>query len=91
MHSIFDFIGGILFTKKTWPSKTLEEEKSFDCFMVNRWCSMLDKDAARLINETTNKFGTVLETKSRQYDFLKAVLPRYKFQRINYIKRKTVD
>lgn len=91
MSNIFDYIGGILFTKKEWPNKTLEEDKTFDLYMINRWCSMADKDAARLINETTNKFGHLLDGKEKQYTFLKSILPRYKYQRINYIKRKSVD
>lgn len=91
MSSIFDYLGGILFSKRPWPTKTVEEEKTFDIFMVNRWCSMVDKDSARLVNETTNKFGHLIDGKEKQYNFLKTVLPKYKYKRINYIKRKTVE
>jgi len=91
MATIFDYLKGILFTKTQIPSNTVEEEKTFDIYMVNRWCSMVDKDSAKIINETTNKFGHLLSSKQHQYTFLKTVLPRYKYQRINYIKRKTVD
>lgn len=91
MTSIFDYLKGILFTKAQVPSVTFEDEKNFDMYMINRWCSMLDGDSAKIINETTNKFGHLLPSKSHQYDFLKSVLPRYKYQRINYIKRKSVD
>ena len=59
--------------------------------MVNRWISMVDKDSARIVNETTNRFGAVFANKKQQYDFLKDVLPKYKFHKINYIKRKSVD
>ena len=52
---------------------------------------MVDKDSARIVNETTNRFGAVFANKKQQYDFLKDVLPKYKFHKINYIKRKSVD
>lgn len=89
--SIFDYLKGILFTKSSSPSVCMEDEKNFDLYMINRWCSMVDGDSAKIINETTNKFGNMLLSKNSQYDFLKSVLPRYKNRRINYIKRKSVD
>ena len=91
MPTIFDFLKGILFTKSNSPSLTLEEDKGFDVYMINRWCSMVDGDSAKIINETTNKYGHLLPSKDYQYEFLKNVLPTYKHQRINYIKRKSVD
>ena len=91
MQSIFDVLKGVLFTKKEYPFQYTEEEKNFDIFMVNRWVSMVDKDSANIINETTNRFGNTFTSKKQQYDFLKNVLPKYKFHKINYIKRKSVD
>ena len=91
MPTIFDFLKGILFTKTEIPSVTKEEEKPFDIFMVNRWCSMVDEDSAKIINETSNKFGHLIADKKDQYNLLKNILPRYKYKRINYIKRKVVD
>ena len=89
MLNIFDYLKSILFTKKEIQVKSVEEE-NFDLFMVNRWCSMLDKDCAKIINETTNKFGYILDSK-QQYKLLQNTLPQYKFRKINYIKRKTVE
>lgn len=91
MHSIFDILKGVLFTKTEFPFKIAEDEKNFDLYMVNRWVSMVDKDSARIVNETTNRFGSVFSEKQQQYNFLKAILPKYKFHKINYIKRKSVD
>lgn len=91
MSNIFDFLKGILFTKTPLPAHTVEDEKGFDLYMVNRWCSMVDGDSAKIINETTNRFGLVLGSKQDQYNFLKNVLPKYKFRKIEYIKRKIVD
>lgn len=90
MVNIFDYLKSILFTKKDINIKSAEEE-NFDLFMVNRWCSMVDGDSAKIINETTNKFGYMLNSKQDQYQFLKTVLPQYKFRKINYIKRKAVE
>jgi hypothetical protein len=91
MTNIFDILKGILFTKKSHSFSTIEDEKQFDLYMVNRWCSMVDKDCAKIINETTNKFGMNLDSKQTQYKFLQNVLPKYNFHKINYIKRKVVD
>jgi len=84
--SIFDIIDGIAFSKKQSLSIQAEDEKDYQPYLVNRWMSMLDTDAAKIINETLNKFGHVLST-TEQYKFLVNVLPRYKRQRINYIKK----
>jgi hypothetical protein len=91
MSNIFDVLKGILFTKKEYPFQFSEDEKNFDMFMVNRWSSMVDGDSAKIINETTNRYGNNLGSKKNQYDFLKSVLPKYKFHKIDYIKRKSVD
>ena len=91
MFNIFDYLKGILFTKKDVNVSSIDEEKNFDLYMVNRWCSMVDGDCAKIINETTNKFGQQLESKERQFNFLKTVTPQYKFKKINYIKRKAVE
>ncbi len=91
MSNIFDILKGILFTKKEFPFQFTEDEKNFDLYMVNRWISMVDGDSAKIINETTNKYGTLFSSKNQQYDFLRQILPKYKFHKINYIKRKSVD
>jgi hypothetical protein len=91
MTNIFDYLRSIFFTKQDVANTTFEDEKNFDLYMINRWGSMVDKDCAQIINQTTNRFGIQLETKNRQYNFLKAVAPQYKYKKINYIKRKAVE
>jgi hypothetical protein len=91
MPNIFDFLNGILFSKKEMPVSSIEDEKSFDIYMVNRWVSMTSPDNAKIINETTNKISTVLDSKSMQYSFLQNVIPKQRFKKIIYIKRKSVD
>lgn len=87
--NIFDIIDGIAFSKKPHTSQ-VEDEKSYQPFLVNRWLSMLDGSAARIVNETLNRYGHVFNTEE-QYNFLSNVLPKYRKQRINYIKKPSKD
>lgn len=87
--NIFDIIDGIAFSKKQTTTQA-EDEKSYQPFLVNRWLSMLDGNAAKIVNETMNRYGQVFNTEE-QYNFLLNVLPRYKKQRINYIKRPSKE
>ena len=84
--NIFDIIDGIAFTKKQNPFANFEEEKEYQPFLVNRWLSMLDPAAARIVNDTLNRFGKTLDN-ADQYRFLTNVLPKYRKQRIQYIKK----
>jgi hypothetical protein len=86
--TIFDIIGGILFTKKKDILDNVDDQKQFQPFIVNRWLSMHSGDDARIVNETVNKFGHVFTDKADLYKFLVNVLPRHRFKRINYIKKK---
>ena len=40
-----------------------------------------------LINDTTNRFGMVLESKDDQVKFLINMLPRCRFKKIEYLKK----
>jgi len=91
MPNIFDFLNGILFSKKEMPVNSMEDEKGFDIYMINRWVSMTSPDNAKIINETTNRFSTVFDSKQSQYKFLQSIIPKQKFKKIDYIKRKSVD
>lgn len=84
--NIFDIINDIAFSKKTRTNFNLEEEKSIQPFLLNRWMSMLDPSAALIVNETLNKYGRNLSS-HECYKFLINVLPKYKFRRIEYIKK----
>lgn len=88
--NIFDIINGVAFDKKTDLLDQAEHDKAYQPFLVNRWMSMLDGSAARIINETLNRFGHVFDSKD-QYRFLVNVLPKYKRQRINYIKKPKAE
>lgn len=84
--NIFDIIDGIAFSKK---KELLQQdiELKYTPFMVNRWLSMLDSNAAKIINETVNKTYTVFNNPTDHYKFLLEVLSKYRKQRISYIKK----
>lgn len=65
----------------------VEADASSNLFMVNRWLSMLDPVAARLINDTTNRFHKVFSNKNDAFRLLQTVLPHYSKRRIHYIKK----
>jgi hypothetical protein len=84
--TIFSYIDSVLFTKK--KLNTINEgETQFNLYMLNRWCSMYSSDIAQILNETTNKYGKLFQTKQEQYDFILNMLPRVKKKKINYIKK----
>ncbi|NBO98961.1 MAG: hypothetical protein EBU90_02365 [Proteobacteria bacterium] len=86
--NIFDILDGICFSKKKDILDNVEKEKEYSPFIVNRWISMLDPSAAKIVNDTVNRFGHVF-TNQEQYKLLTEILPRYKRQKINYIKKPT--
>ena len=84
--TIFNFIDSVLFTKK--KLNTINEgETQFNLYMLNRWGSMYSSDVAYIINETSNKYGKLFQTKEEQYQFVLNMFPKVKKKRINYIKK----
>ena len=59
--------------------------------MINRWISMYSPQMSVLINNTTNKYYGVFETKRENYKFLVSFLPKSRPYRISYIKKGTKD
>lgn len=85
-ETIFNFIDSVLFNKK--KLNTINEgETQFNLYMVNRWCSMYSSDVAQIINETSNKYGKLFQTKQEQYEFVLNMFPKVKKKIINYIKK----
>jgi hypothetical protein len=84
--TIFNYIDSVLFTKK--KLNTINEgETQFNLYMLNRWGSMYSSDVAYIINETSNKYGKLFQTKEEQYQFVLNLFPKVKKKRINYIKK----
>ena len=89
--TIFDIIGGVLFNKKENLLDNIDDTKHYQPFLVNRWISMHDGDSAKIVNETVNRYGHVFSDKRDQYRFLLNILPKNRFKRIDYIKKKKQD
>jgi len=85
--NIFDIIDGIAFSKKADLLDSADAEKQYSPFLVNRWLSMLDPIAAKIVNITVNRNLKQLNTPQDQYKFLLNALPKFRKQRITYIKK----
>lgn len=85
--TIFNFIDSLLHNNKKL-NVINEDETQFNLYMLNRWCSMADKDLVNLINETGNKYGKVFESKQDQYNFVFNLYPKIKKKKIEYIKKQ---
>lgn len=89
--NIFDAIDTIAFSKKTVPPDSVDMQSTWQPYMVNRWLSMLDGSAATIINATVNKYHQVFANKQDYLQFMTQVMPRYRKQKIQYIKKMQVD
>jgi len=89
MIKIFDFINDILFSKKGSIIDTIDNQSQYNPYMINRWLSMYSPDIAQLINSTVNKWHSIFETKKDNYRLLITLIPKSKWRKINYIKKKT--
>lgn len=89
--TIFDYLNDILFTKRGNSLQNVDEESSFNQYMINRWSSMHSPVMATLVNNTTNWLYSVFETKQQYYRFVSKVWPRLQFKRIHYIKKTKDD
>lgn len=83
---IFDYLDVILYKKKP-KSFVCEMGDAYSSFMLNRWISMYSDTHAQVVNETTNKYAQHMGTRDEQYQFLHAIIPQGKKQKINYIKK----
>ena len=83
--TIFNWINEILVSKKHWNDFTVDEQKKFSPFIINRWLSM-DKDFIEIVNYFQKYAIGTLEPRE-VYKWYCNVLPRGK--RFNkYIKGK---
>ncbi len=83
--TIFDWIGQIQVSKKSWDSFSEADQKKFSPFIINRWLSM-DFDYIEIVNEF-QKYAIGLLTPREVYRWYCSVLPKQKkFNK--YIKGK---
>jgi hypothetical protein len=85
--TIFDYISNILFTKKENCFSTLDDEKQFSPYLINRWLSMYGKSTVTAC-DTANKYSQIFSNKSDCYKFMSAIFPKMSQKKIEYIKKK---
>ena len=88
MNNIFTFINDIIFGKKGDVIENVEDEDQFNGYLVNRWVSMYSPENASIINETTNKYFNVFDSKKEWYEYLVKIIPKGSPGRIHYIKKE---
>jgi len=91
MNNIFSFINDIIFGKKGDVIENVEDEDQFNGYLVNRWVSMYSPENAKIINETTNKYYNVFDSKKEWYEYLVKIIPKGAPGRIRYIKKEKRD
>tara|TARA_R100001224_G_C3991911_1_gene139571 strand:+ start:382 stop:738 length:357 start_codon:yes stop_codon:yes gene_type:complete len=65
-----------------------EGEQAFVPFLFNRWLSFYDNNMCVFTNETLNKFSTIFDNKQESYKLYYYLIPRLKWKKISYIKKK---
>jgi hypothetical protein len=83
---MFDHINKILYKPK--ESNFTHIEGEFQPYLIQRWCSMHSPQIANLINETSNKVWTIMDSNQMWYDYLNVVIPKVQYKKISYIKKK---
>ena len=86
-QAALDYVKNILFHKKKHTSKNIEDLKTYNPFMVNRWASMFDGESANIINQTTNKVNYFNNDKDMHY---KMLLNRYETE-LNENKESLIE
>lgn len=88
---LFDTINDILYYKQGNQLDSIDNEKEYSGYMINRWLSMYSDNIAILVNETTNRFYNNFTTKKEQYTFLCKILPKSRIKRIEYLKKEKAE
>ena len=85
---MFDYLNKILFKTKGPDTENIQEDTDFQPYLVQRWSTMYSPEIAVLVNQTSNTMWKVLEDKTTWFNYMHGILPKCKFKRINYIKKK---
>ena len=90
-NTIFDYVHAVLHSKDKEIFSNVDDESTFSSYMVNRWISMYSPEMANLVNQTTNKYTAIFNTKQDHFNFFVSVFPRLKQKRINYVKKAKAE
>ena len=85
---MFDHLNKILFKTKSLINENLNEDSEFQPYLVHRWCSMYSVEIARLLNQTSNLHWPSLQNNIEWFMYLDSIIPKTRFKRINYIKKR---
>lgn len=90
--TFFDMLRNLFFTRKD-SANTLDTESQahFIPFLLNRWLSFYNKEQCIVANETLNKYTSLFEDKNDLYKLYFNFLPKLKFKKIDYIKKKKAE
>lgn len=90
-NTIFDYINAVLHSKDNTVFSNVDDESTFSAYMINRWISMYSPEMANLVNQTTNKYTNIFNTKQDQFNFFVSVYPRLRQKRIPYVKKAKTE
>ena len=85
MTNIFSILSNIITHKKD-DVISVEEDREYQFYVINRWLSMHSPKFASIVNDTTNRYWSCL-TKDEMNKLLISSIPRSRFKRIVYIKK----
>jgi hypothetical protein len=85
---MFEYLNKILFKTKTPDTTNLDENSEFQPYLVQRWCSMYSPEVTILLNQTSNTHWSTLQGNTEWFNYLHGVIPKTRFKRISYIKKK---
>lgn len=86
--TIFEVINSIIYSKNKDLITNADDESAFNPYMVNRWISMHSPELANFVNETTNKYSSVFDSRKELFNFYISIFPKAEFKKINYIKKE---
>ena len=87
--NFFQLQNKLFYSKKTEAGELdTEGEQAFVPFLFNRWLSFYNNDMCVFVNETINKFSTIFEDKQQTYKLYYNLIPRLKWKKITYIKKR---
>lgn len=87
---MFKHLNSILYKSKL-AVDGINDNSEFIPFMVQRWCSMHSPAVTTIVNETTNKYWSVLSEKKDWYVALNTIIPKCNYKKIEYYKKSKKD
>lgn len=87
--NFFDLLRKLIFSKKTIAEDLGSEDlQQFTPYMMNRWLSFYGASQAVFVNETLNRFTSLLDDKGEMYKLYYNLIPTCKYKKIEYVKKK---